>query len=105
MFQPSPVLVDVIAIVGFVVLAALGKISPELASGTVLAVLAGRMRPVSGGGRSNGGAHSSSGGKSEPESKDDPTLHASAGDYSEPVPSGILTLINAPRAMLAALRH
>lgn len=103
MFQLSPVLVDVCAVVGFVVLAALGKISPELASGTVLAVLAGRMRPVTGrDGSSSGGA---SGAKkpvdAAPDSGDDPTLHHDATE----IPSGVLTLINAPRAALAALRN
>lgn len=103
--QPSPVLVDVVAIVGFVVLAALGKISPELASGTVLAVLAGRMRPVVGGGNRGGSAGSRVDGGAAPESKDDPTIHASSVDCCEPVPSGMMTLINAPRAVLAALRQ
>ena len=104
MFQPSPVLVDVVAIVGFVVLAALGKISPELASGTVLAVLAGRMRPVSSGGRDSGSSSSSTTPRDAgPDSGDDPTLHHDGAD--EAVPSGILTLIHAPRAVLAAFRH
>ena len=99
----SPVLVDVVAVAGFMVLAALGKISPELASGTVLAVLAGRMRPVTA--RENGGGGSSCKQPKKPdvspESDNDPTLHSRAED----VPSGILTLLNAPRAAIAALRH
>jgi hypothetical protein len=96
----SPVLVDVVSILVVGVLAGLGKLSAELASGTILAILAGRMKPVNG---SDGGTEEKSGGdkSAPPTTKRSDSMHFE-GD--EP-PSGFLTILTAPLLALKSAAH
>lgn len=96
----SPVLVDVVSVLVVGVLAGLGKLSAELASGTILAILAGRMKPVNGG--DPAAPTTDQGSSSSPAApRRTDSIH-----FEGEAPSGLLTILTAPLlALKSAASH